>query len=475
MTGAHASNGERRDVLSDVLLANSRVEEAWSAWVADLLRDSGRSVTMLQDGLRDFLDVRQVIERETRAAGQVVVLLSKTGAGFLAEVVSTANRLGRRVLPVHVDDRPTPYPRELAHLPAVDLTGLPFDAAGERLLAALEGGFARRILPNRARHRPPAPRPFVGRGRELERLRTAFLGRPAVVIAGVEGIGKSALAAHFIRTNRTRWAHVLWSGPGRFAEDQLKAITRPRGPALLVIDGAPDYRSIQDALWPVLLDRDLVHVLVTSRSAAWPDPLRVIELGPLDAASAEGLAGSVPDLAAAPEELRRRLGATPGAVAALADGPGGPDLVTELAGVWEVARSVATGEHGFYYLDTTDPAVIGAFERAFLEVGGEVELLSAGRRPWRRWWRTRCGTECAADHEVGVNAVARLFAVMRPVPEVVVNVGSTVFVKASGRLGSRIVSRTLSAAGLRRFEQSQRLREDPVAEALGEPLAERTR
>lgn len=465
---------------ADVLIADSRVEEAWSAWVADLLRDAGRSVAVLQDGLRDFLDLRQVIERETRAAGQVVVLLSKTGAAFLAEVVSTANRLGRPVLPVHVDDRPTSYPTRLAHLPALDLTGIPLEAAAERLRSALEGGFPQRIRPNRVRRRPPAPRPFVGRKRELERLHTAFYGRPAVVVAGVEGIGKSALAAHFIRTNRTRWAHVLWSGPARFAEDQLKAITRPHGPALLVIDGATDYRSIQDALWPVLLDRDLVHVLVTSRSTAWPDPFRVIELGPLDQAATQRLVGSVPDLAAAPEELRRELSANPGAVAsvaALADG--GTDLAAELAGVWEIARSVRAGEQGFYYLDSTDPTVISAFERAFVEVGGEVELLSAGRRPWRRWWRRRRGTESAAEPQVEqrveVCAMARLLAATRSVPVLVVNVGPTVFVKATDRLGPGIVGRTLNALELRRFERSQRLREDPVAEAMGDTLAERSR
>lgn len=442
-----------------MLIVNSRVDEAWSGWAADLLRDTGRSVARLQDGLADFLDVRHVIERETRTAGQVVVVLSRTGSAFLAEAVSAANRLGKRVLPVHVDDRPTPYAHPLAHLSAVDLTGLPLAEAGDRLRSALSGSFAARIRPNHVRRGPPAPDPFVGRERELQRLRVTFPGRPAMVVVGEEGVGKSALAAQFIRRNRTRWAHVLWSSPARFADDQLRAITRPRGPALLVVDGAQDYRSIRDRLWPVLLDRDLVNVLVTSRSTDWPDPFRVLELGPLDPPP-------VPAVAAEWGEL----GANPGAAAVVVESGHGPG---DLVSAREIARSVRGAEHGFYYLDCADPAVVAAFERAFLEVAGDVELLSSGREPWRRWWRARGPRTCQAP----VCAVARLLAAARAVSRVVLNADSTVFVRSAARVGPRIVSRTLTAAELRHFEQSQRLRADPVAEALGDGagLAERTR
>ncbi|WP_460407339.1 toll/interleukin-1 receptor domain-containing protein, partial [Actinophytocola sediminis] len=275
---------------ADVLIVSSRIDEAWSDWVADQLRATGRSVARLQDGLADFLDVAQVIDRETRTARRVVVVLSKTGVTFLAEAISAANRLGKPILPIHVDHRQTPYARPLAHLSAVDLTGLALTTAGERLRAAMKGSLADRIRPNHLRRAPPAPDPFVGRQRELHQLRATFFDDPAMVVVGEDGVGKSALAAQFVRLNRDRWAHVLWSSPARFADDQLRAITRPKGPALLVVDGAQDYQSVRDRLWPVLLDRDLVNVLVTARGPAWPDPFQVLEAGPLDPASARRLA-----------------------------------------------------------------------------------------------------------------------------------------------------------------------------------------
>lgn len=443
-----------------MLIVNSRVDESWSGWVADLLRANGHPVARLQDGLADFLDVRHIIERETRTAKQVVVLLSRTGPAFLAEAVAAAHRTGTRVLPVHVDDRPAPYDRPLAHLPAVDLTGVPLATAADRLRSALGGSLTDRVRPNHVRRAPPAPDPFVGRESELQRLHTALFTSRAAVVVGDDGIGKSALAARFVRMNRTRWAHVLWSSPARFADDQLRAITRPKGPALLVIDGAPDYRTVRDRLWPVLLDRDLVNVLVTSRAPDWPDPFRTVALDPLDPASARRLADhAIPGLAAEWPEL----GTVPGALAAAAGAwPG------ELVAGREIGRLARTGDHGFHYLDTDDPAVVAAFERAFLDVAGDVELLSAGRRPWRRWWR-RNGTAAP----VPVSAPARLLAALRPVPRAVVTIDSTVFVKAPARVGRRIVSRVLTAAELRRFDQSQRLRADPVAQALGDTLTER--
>lgn len=441
---------------ADVLIVNSRVDESWSGWVADVVRNTGHPVSRLQDGLANFLDVATIIDRETRAAEQVVVLLSRTGPDFLAEAVAAAHRTGTPLLPVHVDDRPASYPRPLGHLPAVDLTGVPLATAADRLRAALDGTHTGLVRPNHVRRPPPTTDPFVGRESELARLHTALFADRAAVVTGEDGIGKSALAARFVRTHRGRWEHVLWSTPARFADDQLRAITRPKGPALLVVDGAPDYPTVRDRLWPVLLDRDLVNVLVTSRAPDWPDPFRTVALGPLDPESARRLAEhTVPGLSAEWPEL----GEVPGAVISVAGANPG-----ELAAGREIARLARSADHGFHYLDTDDPAAVATFERAFREVAGDIELLSAGRRPWRRWWRRRTG----ATAEVPVGAAARLLAALRPVPEAVLTIGSTAFVTTPERAGTPIVSRTLTAAELRNFEQGQRLRADPIAGALGE-------
>ncbi|WP_460398736.1 hypothetical protein, partial [Actinophytocola sediminis] len=148
----------------------------------------------------------------------------------------------------------------------------------------------------------------------------------------------------------------------------------------------------------------------------------------------------------------------PGAVAAVAGSGVEPG---ELAAAQRIADALRAGAHGFSYLDTDSPAAIAAFERAFLEVADDIELLSAGRRPWRRWWRRRS----ASRGPVAAAGVARLLAAARPVPRMVLNVDSTVFVKAAG---TRIVTRTMTSAQLRRFEHGQRLRADPVAAALDE-------
>ncbi|MCT2581641.1 toll/interleukin-1 receptor domain-containing protein [Actinophytocola gossypii] len=446
----------------DVLVVNARVDEAWAVWCAGVLRGSGRSVAALQDGLGDLLDVRQVLEREVRAAGQVVVLLSRSGVGFLRVAVSVANALGRRVVPVHVDPRPVPYPAVLAHLAAVELVGVSLEEAERRLVAAADGSEEHRVRANRVRHRPPVPVELVGRDAELAGLAAAFeVPRPAVVVAGRSGVGTSALAAWFVRRYRERWTHVRWSSPARFAEDQLTVLTRPRGPSLLVVDGAVDYRSVRDALWPALLDRDLVHVLVTSPSGDWPSPFRVVGVAPLVGVAAERLVRVVlPELPAGDVDVVVRVvGGVPAAVSAVSGLLDAGGSLGELESVRDAVVAVGAAERGFYFLDSADPGVVGAFERAFADAAGGVERLAAGRSPWRRWWRRRCPAGAGVD-PVAVVALARAVLVPRTV---VLVAGSRVFVKAP-RLGPGFTVRTLTSGRLRDFEHAQRLRRDPVAE-----------
>ncbi|HEX2132427.1 MAG TPA: TIR domain-containing protein [Actinophytocola sp.] len=447
----------------DVLVVDARVDEAWAVWVAGVLRAGGRSVAVLQDGLGDLLDVRQVLEREVRAAGLVVVVLSRSGVGFLRAAVSVANALGTRVVPVHVDPRPAPYPAVLGHLAALDLTGVGLAEAERRLVAAVDGSGEHRVRANRVRHRPPEPVELVGRDRELAGLAAAFgVPRPAVAVVGPPGVGASALAARFVRRNRGRWTHVRWSSPARFAEDQLTVLTRPRGPSLLVVDGAVDYRSVRDALWPALLDRDLVHVLVTSPNGDWPAPFRVVGVEPLDRAATERLVRAVVPGLSEPEVdvVAEVAGGVPAAVAAVAGLLADGGSVADLGMVREVAEAVGGAERGFYYLDSGDPSVVAGFERAFADVAGGVELLAAGKSPWRRWWRRRCPRD-----RVDPVAVVALARAARVVSTVVLVAGSRVFVKA-GRLGPRLTARAVSAARLRDFDRAQRLRRDPVAELL---------
>jgi hypothetical protein len=181
----------------------------------------------------------------------------------------------------------------------------------------------------------------------------------------------------------------------------------------------------------------------------------------LDRGAAERLVRVVlPELPAGDvDAVVRAAGGLPAAVSAVAGLLGEGGSLAELETLREAAVAVGAAERGFYYLDSDDPVVVGAFERAFADAAGGVERLAAGRSPWRRWWR-RCAPATAGVDPVSVVALARAVRVLRTV---VLVAGSRVFVKAD-RLGSGFTVRTVTSGRLRAFEHAQRLRRDPVAE-----------
>ena len=162
--------------------------------------------------------------------------------------------------------------------------------------------------------------PLAGRTAELERLRAAWRrarrGRGCtLVLCGVEGIGRTRLAAELAAEAREDGALVLY-GEGDVA--RARAASRP---TLLVLDIDVAGPAVMELASEIATRPALLVVISREVPAAGELPgAEVIELGPLDAAGVEAIAalyapeGVQPPLA----ELVERSGGEPGQVHRLA-------------------------------------------------------------------------------------------------------------------------------------------------------------
>jgi len=146
--------------------------------------------------------------------------------------------------------------------------------------------------------------PTIGRQRELEVLREAFLNSaevPAVgVLTGMGGVGKTSLARAYAQRHERDYGIVWWvraedpsaidaefralleilSSPteakqvGNARTATFALMARQPDPWLLVLDNVPDAEAAHGLLPPV----GNGHVLITSRATAWPDPTTVCPL-----------------------------------------------------------------------------------------------------------------------------------------------------------------------------------------------------
>jgi tetratricopeptide (TPR) repeat protein len=166
--------------------------------------------------------------------------------------------------------------------------------------------------PGGARQAQNVPYPpnlcFTGRSGALQQMGRALpAAEPAgLAITGLGGVGKTQLAAEYVRRFAERYTHVLWVRAGapdviaaEFAglasllrlpqaddreqlvrSDAVREWLRARGGWLLVFDGAPSPKVLADYV-PMPFRG---HVLVTSRNANWGNMAVRLALSPFDRA-----------------------------------------------------------------------------------------------------------------------------------------------------------------------------------------------
>lgn len=257
---------------------------------------------------------------------------------------------------------------------------------------------------------PAAPPDFVGRAGELARIEDALTGpdhepRRAsriVVVAGIAGVGKTALAlaaAHRLRARYPdgqlyadlrgaaptapepmrvlgRFLRALGVPDRRIGTDVAEATSLFRSEladrrVLVVLDNARD----ADEIRPLLPGAGGSDVLVTSRRRlAGLAGATVVDLGPLDRDGSVALIATTAG--------QRRTDADPGAADALAEACGRLPLALRIASArlatrqaWTVADLVhrlRDDRHRLTELSTSESSVLGSFQLSYTDLGAQA-------------------------------------------------------------------------------------------------------
>ena len=221
-----------------------------------------------------------------------------------------------------------------------------------------------------------------------------------VIITGVAGVGKTALAHEYARVSSTKYTTIVWArsydrsaveraiiraSRSHSAEEGLRALSVQDRRSLVVLDDVTDYHDIADVLLPL----GNIDYLVTSRRRDWGPLFPMIEVGGLDTATATAFLKEVMEEQRAwsgwlpSPELVSAAGGIPYALSILGQllrHRTQDSLVSEMRGIRTLVESVETGP-GQYSLDSDDPRVISDFEAALVDMfrsqGLEAELLES--------------------------------------------------------------------------------------------------
>jgi TIR domain-containing protein len=480
-----------------IFISHVQADRAWAEWIAGNLRAVGVRTMTGAGAVPVGSSIIDAIRTEIAISDTVLVLLSERASQspWVRAETALANATGKRLVGVVVEEG-APIPADLRETEVLELAGASLDTARARLISVFEPSRVDHIPELRtavARQAPPPTLHFVNRERELELLEATFLSSTAVepatvVVAGPAGIGKTALAAQFVHRHRASFPTTHW----------LRASTRSEQPRLdkidpgdlVVIDDADDYQVVAE----VLQEAEPAHVLILSRAAYWGRPFQVINLAALDQASARALIqqlapGASDEEAARLTALAAGLPLAISLIASKAQTQARPlsNLLPELEAIQTTFVTSSQTPRGYYFLDTDDPHTISSFERALEDVfeanDAPVDLQDQSRGSWRGWWRRRYPAErmdALADKaeraaEVAAltkpegeanrshaEAVARLIESTADIPNLVVIAGSVLLIKVTDATGPRVVSKTLTATELRRFEEQDELLSDPA-------------
>jgi tetratricopeptide (TPR) repeat protein len=298
----------------DFFVSYTSADRPWAEWIAWELEYAGFSVVVQAWDIQPGSNFVHEMHEATRVAERTVAVLSPA---FLASEFCEAewgvalrrdpSGRERRLVPVRV--RECDPDGLLGSVVYVDVVGLTESAARAKLLAGVTEGRSRpadaplfpgarvRVAGDRVRRPdggaavfnvPVATRTFVGRAGVLERLADGLAAKRAVAVHGIDGVGKTQLAARYARQHRDSYDVVWWLHADKPATLRMNLV----GLAValgLVTDVAKESDAIdatrwwlqRTVRWLLIIDdasdpdavADLVpegtggHVVITSRSA----------------------------------------------------------------------------------------------------------------------------------------------------------------------------------------------------------------
>lgn len=302
-----------------LFVSHADADLPWAEWIAWELEQVGYRMTIQTWDFRPGSNVVLEVERATREADRVLVLLSSAYLECRTKqpewaAVFLANPLGQRLVPVRI--RPCKPDGFLGGLLAIDLVGLDESTARARLIEGLgvrplavqpppfpgavaEEAGERPSFPGQRTPRgniPHLPNPnFTGREDLLLKLREKLAsGRTTVLtqtLSGLGGVGKTQLAVHYAYEHAAEYRLVWWLRaeespalasdfaslarhlglPERGILDQREVIAAVRlyleshDRWLLVFDNAEEPRDLR----PYIPRSGSGHVLITSRNPIW--------------------------------------------------------------------------------------------------------------------------------------------------------------------------------------------------------------
>ncbi|WP_426507731.1 FxSxx-COOH system tetratricopeptide repeat protein [Dactylosporangium sp. McL0621] len=347
----------RPRAMTRVLISHAAEDRMWAEWVSGVLNEVG-----LPTVLRETIAAAPESDPHIDLIAVLVSASYQIPAGSTGWLQGSASTGPRRpaVLPISLDG--TNPPTELEGFGAIELSGMTAERARTALLTALNwpasdpraGALGEPRFPGN----PPAVQrlplrnvSFTGRREVLAAIREQLSPRSdstvPVAISGLGGVGKTQIATEYahrfaadydavwwvpaaqsgiVRANLVDLADELHVPATDTTAERIRLLLdalrqgRPYARWLIIFDSARDPADLEG-----LIPDGSGHVLITSRSPAWPVPVQSIEIMPFSRKESIDL-------------LRLRLPAlSPAEADRIAERLGDLPLAIEQAGSWLAA------------------------------------------------------------------------------------------------------------------------------------------
>lgn len=362
---------------ADFFISRTGVDSRWGQWIGKVLNDAGYTVILQDWDFRPGQDFVANMDEAMRTSTRTIAVLSRAYDQALFTVPEWTNAIARDptgrdavLVPVRVDNI---VPEGIFKTRVyIDLVGADEEDAKRRLLDGIKREVTKHAsvaFPVVTARFPGALPPvwrtpsernplFTGRRTELGLISERFQSKEppplVVILTGMGGIGKTALAVEYAHRERDYYKVVWWVRAER--RETVAADFALLAERLEIAGGGDDVKVRVDAArdWLIQHDRWLLviddsedsnvarlaippggggHVLITSQYTAWRRTGAVIELAPLSEVSAVDL-------------LVRRSGQKAGDTdLKLVNALGGLPLAVELAGAFLERQGIQSGEY----------------------------------------------------------------------------------------------------------------------------------